>query len=95
MVQWYRYPTHLTGQVWATKEGISRRFLKTLDRIIALSATQVLADSASQRDFLIVENAVSAAKIEVLGHGSISMLMLSGFSLIQNFAKLFANSWFL
>lgn len=61
-----------TGQVWATKEGISRSFLKTLDRIIALSATQVLADSASQRDFLIAENVVSTAKIEVLGHGSIS-----------------------
>lgn len=61
-----------TGQVWATKQGMSRFFLKMLDRVIALCTTRALADSASQREFLITEKVISADKIEVLGQGSIS-----------------------
>lgn len=61
-----------TGQVWATKKGSTRLALKLLDRLTALCATHVLADSASQRDFLIGERIVRANKISVLGQGSIS-----------------------
>lgn len=60
-----------TGQVWATRKGFSRLFLKTFDRLIALFATHVLADSASQRQFLIDEGVVSADRIAVLANGSI------------------------
>jgi glycosyltransferase involved in cell wall biosynthesis len=60
-----------TGQVWATKRGFKRWFLKQFDRLIACLATNVLADSGSQRDFLVTEGVVSASRIRVLGKGSI------------------------
>ena len=61
-----------TGQVWANKGGISRTVLKAVDRVIARCATHLLADSPSQRDFLISEGIAKADSIRVLGHGSIS-----------------------
>lgn len=59
-----------TGQVWATRKGWQRAALKMFDRIIAMSATTLLADSPSQRDFLI-KNRI-AREIKVLGQGSVS-----------------------
>ncbi len=60
-----------TGQVWVTKVGLSRCLLKTIDRLIAAMATHVLADSHSQRQFLVDEGVVPAEKIRVLADGSI------------------------
>lgn len=60
-----------TGQVWVTKAGLSRCLLKTIDRLIAAMATHVLADSHSQRQFLVDEGVVPAEKIRVLADGSI------------------------
>ncbi|WP_426134522.1 glycosyltransferase family 4 protein [Pseudomonas sp. PWP3-1b2] len=68
-----------TGQVWYTKQGFSRFALKKLDQLLAFAATHLLADSPSQRDFLIAENVVKPAKIEVLGKGSISGVDLERF----------------
>lgn len=61
-----------TGQVWATRRGFSRWFLKTLDKILASCATHLLADSPSQRQFLIDEGVVKPERITVLAQGSIS-----------------------
>ena len=61
-----------TGQVWATRKGPMRAMLKRIDRFTAACATDVLADSPSQKDFLVCEGVVSDDKISVLGHGSIS-----------------------
>ncbi len=61
-----------TGQVWANKKGISRMVLKAVDRVIARCATHLLADSPSQRDFLVSEGIMKADSIQVLGQGSIS-----------------------
>jgi glycosyltransferase involved in cell wall biosynthesis len=61
-----------TGQVWATRGGIARWLLKSMDKIIALCSTHLLADSASQRSFLIGENIATGARISVLGSGSLS-----------------------
>lgn len=61
-----------TGQVWATRRGLSRRLLRFMDRRLAASATHLLADSASQRDFLIAERVAVPGKISVLAAGSIS-----------------------
>ncbi len=44
-----------TGQVWVTKKGVNRWFLKLLDRIIVMLNTNILVDSFSQQDFLIKE----------------------------------------
>jgi glycosyltransferase involved in cell wall biosynthesis len=60
-----------TGQVWITRSGWMRRLLKDADRLIARLATHVLADSYSQRAFLIAEGIVTAQKSAVLAQGSI------------------------
>lgn len=61
-----------TGQVWATRRGIARRALKSMDRLIALLGTYALVDSASQRQFLLDEGVLSVSKSGVLAEGSIS-----------------------
>ena len=61
-----------TGQVWATRTGISRRFLRFLDRLIFSFSTRTLVDSISQRDFLIAEKVVKPERSMVLAGGSIS-----------------------
>ena len=60
-----------TGQVWVTRTGPIRALLKGADRLIARLATRVLADSASQRAFLIAQGVVAAARSGVLAQGSI------------------------
>lgn len=60
-----------TGQVWATRQGWQRSLLKAADRLMARLATHVLADSPSQREFMIAEGIAPAEKIRVLGDGSI------------------------
>ena len=60
-----------TGQVWATRMGISRAALKLLDKVVASAATFALVDSPSQREFLIAAGIVKASNSTVLGKGSI------------------------
>ncbi len=60
-----------TGQVWVTRHGVRRMLLKRFDRLIGSFATCVLADSPSQRDFLVREGVLSPAKAQVIGAGSI------------------------
>jgi len=60
-----------TGQVWITRRGFSRWYLKSFDRLIAAMATSLLADSPSQKQFLVTESVVKAKDIQVLGDGSI------------------------
>jgi glycosyltransferase involved in cell wall biosynthesis len=65
--------THtFTGQIWATRTGIVRQFLKRMDSITAALTTTTLADSRSQLDFLIAEGVVKPEKSTVLASGSIS-----------------------
>ena len=67
-----KYRIHLfTGQIWVTKRGLFRLLLKNLDKIVASITTDLLADSFSQKEFLIKENIVKRSKINVLANGSI------------------------
>lgn len=59
------------GEVWSTKEGWSRFALKSLDKLVGLLATNILAVSPSQRDFLVMEGVLPAGKARVIGAGSI------------------------
>ena len=68
-----------TGQVWANKKGAARWLLKSFDRMLAACATDLLADSASQRDFLLDNRVVAAGRISVIGHGSVSGVDLRRF----------------
>ena len=70
-----RVPVRLhtfTGQVWATRAGFGRAALKFLDTTIARAATFALADSHSQRSFLVSEGVIPASKVAVLANGSVS-----------------------
>ena len=60
-----------TGQVWVTKRGLQRALLKSFDMMIGNFATCILADSPSQRDFLLHEKGLYQRKIKVIGAGSI------------------------
>jgi glycosyltransferase involved in cell wall biosynthesis len=60
-----------TGQVWATRSGLARRFFKALDRVIIACTTHALADSPSQRDFMVAEGVAPPDRLLVMGHGSI------------------------
>ncbi len=60
-----------TGQVWVTQAGLKALLLKTLDRVLAANATHLLADSHSQRRFLIANGITRASVIEVLAEGSL------------------------
>ncbi len=61
-----------TGQVWATKRGLSRGVLRTLDKWIVFFASAVLADSRAQAAFLLREGVVGDGQCHVLADGSIS-----------------------
>ena len=64
--------THsFTGQVWANKNGIYRRFLQLIDKLIVRLSTHILADSFSQRSYLEAQGIVKSGVITVLGKGSI------------------------
>ena len=68
-----------TGQVWCTKKGFSRFFLKQLDKVTALFATHLLVDSPTQHDFLLAEGVINNKKASVLGIGSVSGVDLNKF----------------
>ena len=68
-----------TGQVWVAKTGLIRLILILMDRLVAACATNLLADSPSQRDFLIIEKVVKPEKIRVLANGSISGVDINRF----------------
>jgi glycosyltransferase involved in cell wall biosynthesis len=60
-----------TGQIWVTQQGVKRILLKWFDKLIVGFATCILADSPSQRDFLVNEGVLPPGKARVIGAGSI------------------------
>lgn len=69
-----------TGQVWVTRAGFSRWVLKMVDKLLAWLATDLLADSDSQREFLIAQQITEDNKIGVLADGSICGVDTNRFS---------------
>lgn len=75
-----KHRTHIfTGQVWHTKKGILKRFLKCIDSLLVKLATNILVDGHSQREFLIKEKIIKTTNSRVLGNGSISGVLPSKF----------------
>lgn len=68
-----------TGQVWATRTGVRRMVLKSLDRLLSTSATALLADSESQSRFLIENGIGRPGQIAVLADGSVAGVDLERF----------------
>jgi len=67
------------GEVWLTRRGLLRALLKALDRLVARLATHLLVVSSSERDFLIRERIVPAAKTRVIAKGSVTGVDLDRF----------------
>lgn len=69
-----------TGQVWATRKGVLRFLLKSLDWITAHLDNHIFADGEGQRQFLIKEGVVSNHSCKVLAKGSICGIRIDNFS---------------
>lgn len=68
-----KHRTHIfTGQVWATRKGLSRWLLKSLDKLIARLDNHILVDGRSQRTFLVSEGVLREGQAQVFADGSIS-----------------------
>lgn len=68
-----------TGQVWATRKGFMRWFLKQMDKMIALFDNHLLVDGEAQRQFLIREGVLKPSNSRVLANGSICGVRLESF----------------
>lgn len=66
-VRWHIF----TGQVWASKKGLYRAFLKRLDYFTYRAANNRTCDGYGQLEFLSKEWGLSKGKINVLGQGSV------------------------
>ena len=64
-IHWYG------GQVWVTKKGFQRFFLRNIDRLMGLLATNVLTECQSQKKFLEDEKIIKKGRLKVLANGSI------------------------
>jgi glycosyltransferase involved in cell wall biosynthesis len=70
-----------TGQVWATKRGVSRFFLYNLDKLINTLNTVCLTDSPSQSQFLYEHGLAHRNQpLPVLAKGSLTGVDLSRFA---------------
>ena len=62
---------YFTGQVWVTRKGFQRIFLRNIDRLMGIMATDLLTDSKSQKKFLEDEKIIKKGRLQVLANGSI------------------------
>lgn len=67
------------GEVWATRSGPLRRFLKWIDRLVGRWCTHVLVVSRSERDFLVSEGVLAKDRGQVIAHGSLAGVDLNRF----------------
>lgn len=61
----------ITGQVWATRTGMMRKLLRTMDRVIVHCANCILVDGESQRQYLISEGILKENNSRVLANGGL------------------------
>ncbi len=73
-----------TGQVWATRTGLMRWMLKSLDKLIALLNTKLLVDGQSQRRYLIENGVLKEENSSVIADGSISGVDVKRFAFSNN-----------
>lgn len=59
------------GEVWVTRKGLWRSFLKSLDKLVAKLATHLLVVSYSEEKFLTEQGVVPPGKLQILANGSI------------------------
>lgn len=69
-----------TGQVWANKKGLTRWFLRFMDKLIVLFGNHFLVDGEGQRQYLIQQSVLKEDNSKVLGNGSICGVNLKRFN---------------
>ena len=62
---------YFTGQVWVTRKGFQRFFLRNIDRLMGFLASNVLTECNSQKKFLEDEKIIKKNRLQVLANGSI------------------------
>lgn len=67
------------GEVWASRRGLMRILLKTMDRLTAKVAHHVLAMGPGERRYLEEQGVTRLGQVQVLGCGSISGVDLERF----------------
>ena len=68
-----QHRTHIfTGQVWATRKGVMRAVLKSLDKLVARLDNHIMVDGKSQRAFLVKEGVLREGQAMVFANGSIN-----------------------
>lgn len=68
-----KHRTHIfTGQVWATRTGLMRQILKSIDKVIAKCDNHIMVDGKSQRTFLEREGVLNPGTALVFCEGSIA-----------------------
>lgn len=67
------------GEVWVTRKGLWRAFLKFLDKVTAKCATHLLVVSKSERQFLVGQQVVAANRLQIIANGSICGVDLNKF----------------
>lgn len=69
-----------TGQVWHTKTGLFKVFLKLLDKIVVAFTTKIIVDGKPQQDYLIANKIITQHNSITLGKGTISGIDINTFS---------------
>ena len=67
------------GEVWVTRRGLWRAFLRFLDKLVVRLANHLLVVSYSEEKFLIEQGVVPPGKLQILANGSICGVDLSRF----------------
>lgn len=76
-----------TGQVWSTRKGLFRTFLKFLDKLVVKLDTDILVDGEGQRQFLIKEGVLTEENSQVLANGSIAGVKLDKFTISDSIRR--------
>lgn len=69
-----------TGQVWHTKKGIFKVFLKLLDKMVVALSTKIIVDGKPQQEYLIDNHIVTPQNSITLGKGTISGINVKKFA---------------
>lgn len=76
-----------TGQLWCNMTGFKRYFFKSLDMLIVMLNTELLADGHPQARYLVEQKILKASKINVLANGSICGIDIERFKFNETTRK--------
>jgi glycosyltransferase involved in cell wall biosynthesis len=69
-----------TGQVWHTKKGMFKIFLKLLDKLVVALSSKIIVDGKAQQEYLIENHIITHQNSITLGKGTISGINVQKFT---------------